>query len=567
MAAITYRLLAKTFNENYDAAYWGKIRALYEGGPGVRRALGDKALRAQLFPKHLGEEEYVYIERVKRAYLIPYMTFLIDQLVSSLATDPIRMSDDTDDGPEGSPKDIAADKEEISISGKVDGDPFYDGLMKNCARPDAPRMSLNELMKHQLLDALLCRRSWALVDLPRVLDGEQPQSRAEEEARGLNEPYVCHVAPEAVVDWELNDGGELLWANVCNVSRRRPSIDQGRTLVAESYTVYTVDTWTRYTWEYDCEEYPHGPDDETPPTRIETGAHSFGKVPLVQFELPEGLWAGGKLEGLQTQHFNQESALAWSMYRSLFQFIVVQLSEPDPLNPASEDTNRATNQVIGPGRIMQLAKDDKAQFLGPDAGPFDTAMKKQDQIRDEMFRIMHQLAAASDNSAASSGRSANSKQADQQTMLIVLRELGRRVRCHAEDIFEMVSAGRGEPDRTFSAQGADQFDAVSMDSLVTEAALLETIPIPSPTFQALYKFELVRGALPGATEEQLEVIMSELEQGITAEEELKKASTDVQMSRVQDGQLPGEPPPPEPGAQDTPPAKGPPAKAAKKSKK
>ncbi len=112
--------------------------------------------------------------------------------------------------------------------------------------------------------------------------------------------------------------------------------------------------------------------------------------------------------------------------------------------------------------------------------------------------------------------------------------------------------------------GEKAFDVISMDSLVTEAAVMETIPIPSPTFQALYRFELARNALPGATEDQLGVIMKELEQGITAESELQKTAHDVQKQRVEDGALPGEPPPqPDDGSGDAPPPK---AKGKKKSK-
>lgn len=542
MPGPTYKLLAKTLHDDVDLTYWAKIRALYAGGPGVRAALRNPHVRSVLFPMHLGEEQFIYDERVKRAYLIPYMTYLIDRLVSALGTDPVRMSEDSsDDTAQAEEPD-----EDSLLSGKVDGDPFYDAFWKNCARPDAPRQSFNQLLKCELLNALLCRRSWTLVDLPKVDPNAVITSRKDEEDLDLDKPYACHVDPENVLDWECDENGELLWVNVANVQCTRPSVLAGRSFMRETYTVYTREDWTRFIWEWDSETQ-ECPDEEAPPTRIEKGPHSFGRVPLVCFELPEGLWAGGKLEGLATQHFNQESALAWSMYRSLFQFLVVQLASPDPLNPVSEDPKRALNQVIGPGRIMQLAAEDKAAFLGPQAGPYEVAMKKQDQVRDEMFRIMDQLAAASDNSAGSKKQSGDSKQADQISLVIVLRELGRRMREHAEDIYEMVAAGRGEKNKQFTAQGADQFDVVSMDSLVTEAVALETVQIPSKTFKTLYKFELARNALPGATEAQLDAIMNELKDGISAEDDLNTsmqqnqlAAQDVQADRIEQGQMPGE---------------------------
>lgn len=549
----TYSKLRATKPDEYDAEYWGKIRALYSGMGVLRKALKDPKLRDLLFPKHLGEEEDIYKERIKRAFYLPYMGHLIDHMVATLSSDPIRLSQD-DVAPEGG-KAAAA---RVMLQGKTNGDPFYDEFFKDCSPPGGDRCSFNQLMRQQVTSALLFKRSWTLCEMPAMEPDEQPTNRLEEEKLTADNAYACPVDPECVLDWETDDDGELLWANVCSISRRRSGIEDGRDLVTETFTVYTSEGWTRYSYTYNPEKNP--PKDEQQPDKTESGKHSYGRVPLVMFELPDGLWAGGKIESIATEHFNKRNALSWGQYRSLFQFLGIKLGAPDALNPITEDPNRAVNQRIGPGRVMVLGEKDEVAYVTPSAEPFKIAMDDLAILRDEMHRVLDAMAQAVDNSGAALQRSAQSKQVDQSSTTVLLRELGRRTREHGEDVYEMVSIGRGE-DRMWTAQGMDQFDEVDMNNLVTEAATLETIAIPSKTFQALYKFELARRALPGATDDQLEQIMDELKEGITAEEELASATRDLTQSRIEEGVAPGETPPEQAGAA------APPKKGSKKPKK
>jgi hypothetical protein len=534
---ITYKLLHDVKHEEYDAPYWRKIHALYAGMSVMRRALTDKQVRDLLFPRHLGEEEWVYNERLKRVFYIPYMGQLIDYITAALAADPIRMSED-----ESASKTAAgAQANKVMLQGKVNGDTFYDKFNKDCSPPGGERMSFNQLIRYQTTQALLYRRAWTLVELPDMQESA-PRSRYEELKTIGDASYAVPVDPESVYDWECDDDGEMIWALVCCVERRRPGLEATRSIVREEYTYYTRTDWTRYVYEYDPDKNPPKP--EQPPDSTDgPHPHSFTRVPLIPFELPDGLWAGGKVESIACEHFNKRNALSWAEYRSLFQFLAVTLQEPSALNPISEDPDRAVAQPIGPGRVMKLAEKDDVRYISPDPAPFQIAMEDLAVLRDEMFRLLNMMAMSIDNSGAALKRSADSKQVDNQATSVVLKDLGRRGREHGEDIYEMVAMGRGEGGKQFTAQGMDQFDEVSMDSLVTEAATLEAVPIPSPTFQALYKFELARRALPGATEDQLEAIMDELKAGITAEAEIQKATQAAQQDRISQGVLPGEAPP------------------------
>jgi hypothetical protein len=526
LMAVTYERLCKITHHHYQPNYWAKLRALYAGG---YHLLDDRKLLEQLMPIHAGEEDLVYDERLKRAFYIPYFGQLVDFICAALASDPVKI--------ESNPK---------------GDDTFYSAFFANCLKPGGKRLSVNQLLREQVLTALLCRRSWVLVDLPSVeKDDPEPKSAFEEEQLGRLDAYALPVEPESVIDWERDDAGELEWANLCQVERARPSIDADRNHVRETYTIYDRQGWQRFLVEYDVDKGPPDAKKEIPPAAA--GPHSFGRVPLVGLRLPFGLWAGNKLESIAREHFNKRNALSWGEYRSLFQMLAVMLEPQHATSELTEDPDRAVRQPVGPGRVMVLAGNDKVQYLSPAAEPFRVAMEDLAVLRDEMHRVMHQMALSVDNSGAALQRSAKSKQVDQGSTAVVLRDLGRRAREHLQAIYEMVSLGRREK-LDWSASGMDQFDEVSMDQFVTEASLVETISIPSQSFQADYKFELARRLVPGATDERLALYKSEIEKNTTAESVLPQAPPVIDDL------------PPEPGDDqvDQPPALDP--KAVKKPK-
>lgn len=521
----TYKLLKSTHPE-YDAEYWRKIRALYAGG---RRllvdAFKDKHLLEKLFPRHLGEDDSIYVERQKRAFYIPYMGQLIDYIVSVLGSDPVTLN--------------AEEAGEDLAPGSIED--YYDDFMKNTARPGTEKVSLNQLLRVQMLNALLTKRAWTLVDFPRVpvgADGNpvKPASRKEEEDLGLDQAYCVPLEPEQVLDWQEDDDGELEWALVARASVRRAGVGAARNLKREEFTEYTRDGWTRFIYEYDPEKQPGRggpPTEDQEPDRIESGKHTFERVPLIPLPLPEGLWAGSKLESIAVQHFNARCALSWGQIRSLFQILVAKLAAPDPLNPISEDTDRALNQPIGPGRVVQLSEKDSFGWAGPDAAPFREAREDLASLKDEMFRVLQQMAMAVDSGSSTKKQSGDSKVMDYASSITLAKELGRRLREHAEDIFDMVARGRKDPERVWVARGAEEFDDINLDSFVQEAATLETVSVPSPTFQALYKYELARRLIPGATDEQLQTIWGELQTGITAESMVTEATQSATIATAE----------------------------------
>jgi len=487
--ALPYKLFQIKHPE-YDSKLWAKARAFYAGGAML---LGDTRLLKEVFPPHLQEENFVYEERCKRAYYIPYAGEIIDSICASLFAEPLRL--------ESEPQ----------------SDEWYEDWWDDCSAPAGRKQSVNQLLKDQLLTALLCRQSWTLVDLPDLPnDYGLPESLAEQEQAGLLDAYACTIDPENVYDWEETEDGELLWALICHKEMKRESLESGRNVIREEFTYYTPDAWKRWAIEYNIQNPPV---DSTEVEEMDEGSHSFGRVPLLRLKLSDGLWAMGKILPIAIAHFNKRNALSWAEYKSLFPVLASFQAAEDPLNPITEDPERAVNQKYGQGRIAMFGDKDRLEFVGPDAAPFEAAMKDLGTLRDEMHRVLHSMALSVDNSAAALQRSAESKQVDKSATMVILRSLGQTVKEHLIEVLEMVARGRGDKEVEWTPEGLEKFDEVAVEALMEQATTVDTISIPSATFKQIWIFQIARRLLgENATDEELDQIRAELEANITNEQ-------------------------------------------------
>lgn len=484
----------KVRHPEYDAGLWAKCRAFYAGGD---KLLGDRMLLQSVFPKHLAERVQIYEERCKRAFYIPYAGEIINSICSGLFAEQLVLRSD--------PETAATDE-------------FYEEFYDDVSPPGGRKQSLIELLKVQVLTALLCRRAWTLVDLPEgpQFEFEKPETAAAEEAMGLTEAYAVTIDPEMVLDWEEGGDGELEWALILHKHCKRDGIDGSRELVTEEYTFYSEEEWAKYAITYKKSEPP--PDDtEVPETA--RGKHSFGRVPLVRLEVPDGMWAMGKILPIAIAHMNLRNALSWAEYKSLFPVLAAFKQGLDVTNPATEDPNRDAAATYGQGYVAGFAEKDRLEYVGPDPGPFTAALADLNNLRDEMHRVLHQMALSVDNSGAALQRSGESKQVDQQSASIILRALGQVVRDHVIEVLETVQVCRDEEPAEWRPEGMEKYDEVSVDGLLAQAETVDVVSIPSAKFKQLWTYNLARRLLgENANDDELEEIREELEENITNEQ-------------------------------------------------
>lgn len=459
---LTWAQLKHT-HPDYLIDYWNECRALTAGG---RRLLGNIDLLKKLLPKHAEEEQYVYDERLSRAFFIPYPGEIVGDLVAGLAQDPVR----------------------------VTAEPKPEEFYTDCFLQDVDRqgMTVTAFVQNRMREALQVRVAWSLVDLPKR--GDVPlDSLAAEEAAGVLRAYVVPLEAESVTDWEEDEEGSLLWVLV----RRKLTVRSGPGAapeVLERFTFYTREEWVRFEVRHAPDKEPADKDDFAP---VLAGAHSFGAVPVVRLELPEGLWALDKLHSIARAHFNQRNAFSWSQFKHLFPLLTAFLGPEQGSGgevPSDAQTNpeRATQQVYGTGRVHVFGAKDDVRYVSPDGGVFTVAAADLNTLRDEMHRVTSMMASTIDNTAAAVGRSGESKQQDKSSRDVVLAALGVICLDHVHDVLRLVASGRKDPLHKWSVNGLSEFDSVSAASAVESAQLVDGLTIPSPTFWRTY-----RGILAG----------------------------------------------------------------------
>jgi len=541
---MTYAQLKRTHAE-YDLAYWTELRVLYEGG---KKLLGNRALLRKIMPMHIGENKQHYHERLERAYYVNLMAVVIDFIVAGLGLDPVKL--------------IPPGGEDAPVP------PFYVDFQENTAPAGSDNdVPLHELICEQVRDGLLLGRWWTLVDMPPKGDAA---SEAEQIESGQLHAYAIAVPCEQMLNWCVQ-GGRLKWALRCQ--REQNLLDPADKVawIVETYTVYTEDKWWRYVVRYTEDDAPsevrtRPPGKEELQPIAAAGEHTFGRVPAMLHVLPVGLWAGNKLLSIVKAYFNKLNALDWAELKDalqqLYEFLGPEIPGVDKeISEAQTDSDRHKDQPRGPGYYQVRGADDRAEYVGPDTSGLVQIRDSIKELKQDGLRVTYQMALSEDSKGALIHRSAESKDKDHAATGVVLAALGREAREHTSKIGNTVAQGRGD-EVGWTSAGLENFEAEDLAELVEMSMQLETVSIPSATYEKKRKLRLAKSVLRAdATPATMRQVEAELNTAITQETlEMRSAISAGEVDPVAEKQA-------EIGAkddeEDAPPGKKPAAKARK----
>lgn len=528
--SIQYKALQQR-HPDYNEDYWARCRVFYKGG---KCLLENKTMMKRVFPQHRNEDDAIYAMRRQMAHYTNYAGEIIDELLAKLNSDPLRLEAE-------------------------DADVFYTELLENCAPPGARAVRFGDLLQQLLLTAMQCGRSWVLVDLPPADPTSEAGSLQEQEAAGSLNAWCVEVQPESVIDWEIDRNGILEWALVCYKSRKRNGITGSRSLVRETYIYYTADEWAKWevVYDEDVETGEEGgqPRDEDMIPMSDRGTHGFGRVPLQPLDLPEGLWAMGKLESLAREHFNKRCALSWAEFKALMP-VLYEFHDNSPENQAlggeGGDLDRAYNQPRSTAHVQVRNANDRVEWAAPPAECFTHALDSCKSVRDEMHRVVHQMARSADMNKAAIRRSGESKAQDENGTNIVLEALGDLMREFAKELLRLVAIGRKDEQVEWLATGLSNFQDGNLGALLDQESVLDTaIEVPSPTFKRLRKFQIAKKVLGDAVREpELETIKEEIQKFYSLEREIESYGLNYEPPEDDPEPAPEVPAPKTPGNEE-----------------
>ena len=513
--AISYGRLKKHHPE-YRPQHMRILQALYRGGSAL---LDDPDIMKAVFPKHEGETEASYAERLRRAHYVGHFGAVINYIVAGLAQDPARL---------------------VDAEGETVPDGYWSELMKDASAPGGEERALDMMIRADwTTDALVSGWSWLRSDLPQPDD--TAVTKLDEERAGVNRGYFVHVPALCVTDWSAK-GGRLNWIRV--YSREQPDENPAadRDTVIHEWTMWNAEGFATYRVAVNKDKPEPREEDMIGP--VDIGRHSFGEVPFTRMVMPPGLRAGEILYSLAIEFFNQSCADSWNRirngYQQLYEFLGGELPGVDtPIGQAQEDPHRAKRQRRGPGTVQERGADDKAMYVGPDMG--GTAIQRQAlaELRDDIYRVLSLMALSQDTQGAMIKRSGESKEQDGIATEVVLGSLGKVVIAAFVAAVSMLARGVGEeaPD----VKGYERFNTESADALIERRALQAGAEIASARYQQLRDLRIARADLGrDATADDLRLIEQQLGTGITQEAiEMKGEADAATLTRT----IKGEPSP------------------------
>lgn len=536
MATLKYGLIDHKHPE-WKGAYWDLCERMRKGGSALLQ--DRRALKACLRPG-MNEADDTWIERSARAVYPNYPGEICGYLVATVFSDPLSIALDGDgDEPAEAPKEWADWFEDVSRPGS------------------AKRVSFQDHMKAVTDRALTDGVAYTLVDFPKREKGVEVYTKAQESAAGLSWPYLCEIDPSAVIEWEDDDAGDLVWSVIKSVRAERKSITEGRDVVVETFRVLDRDKWQLWEFRYRTKPNrgaddkiplrPDGPKPEDEVTLLDQGAHTFGRVPLIRHRMPAELWAMDRMFSLACATLQNASGAQWLLAHvntptPYLKYQNVQHDKESPA-PAVEGERKMPSQT---GGVMQLAENDELGWSSPGPELMKPSMEMKAWDRTEIYRTMDAMARAIDPSAASNKQSGESKAMDATTTSVISGEIGSGfVLPEALTILRVVEAGRGDEPAEWLVRGCEEVEIESPAAVVDELSALALADLPAP-FMVDEIMRAYRIRHPEASEKRVEEVRKAAEEKYAQDAEVKTAEKDAAMAgheRVKEGVDPatGEP--------------------------
>jgi hypothetical protein len=500
-------------NPELDCLHLNKLQACYRGSRAVR------AMIHHFITQNEFEDVKRYEQRKQQAPYLNYTGPILDKFAAMLLASPPNAQIATDSGEQKDPEEFWLDWRK-----DVDGN----------------GTDLTQFMREQFTDAMMKRRAIWTLRLPDD-EGEPATNKAEWQKRELGNVILEELETQDCIDWRCDKKGQLLWLihHTTEMPRELPTDD--RDSVVETWKIYTREVVDTYRIKYDQNKPPKDTD-EIP--QVDTWAHGLGECPLIVLTMPEGLWVADRVYEAQLEHFRIAAALSWSFKATCYALALFHLI----------DSTKAPQ--MGAGLGVFLDAEDRVDWLAPPTAHLAAMQGEKVALKDEIYRVVHQMADSSSNNAGTIGRSGVSKQADLFSTRTILESFSQLVRSAIERTYTMAARLRGtDTDVNWTITGLDQFEDLDLKELIESITGAETIGMPSVKYQEEIRRMLLDSLLPNADESTRAAIMLEIKEGLeklqAQKEEQAQAQIDLQKTMIEGAhaanQLNGAGPPKTPG--------------------
>ena len=411
---------------------WRKYRHLYAGGEEFRQHAAEYLVR-----RHK-EVMDVYHERLERVFYENYLGSIIDWYMATLVR-----------------KEPA-----ITYDGSGErGKDFFNALLQNA---DLRGTTLTQFFKEQLTEAMVCGKSYIVVDFPKT--STPVLSRADEDASGRSRAYLMGYTADEVINWSYDDRGQMEWVVIRTSCLKQDSVKSFGWKKETRWIYYDRARYEIY------EEQESAPNQNKGIHLVDEGPHGFasiGRVPVFEIRLSAGLWLANKAALLQLEHFNKSNALGWAITMGLFATPVIY-------------SERDFKQIIGESYYVQLGPQDRIGWMEPEGKVYQIAADNLDRLKNEIYRVSYLMQQAGDGSGGN--QSGLSKQWDFSVTQEILGAYGDVMKDSMRNVLNAIAEAR-QDELTIDVTGIDEFDISDFSSEAKDAQSLLDLGIQSPTLR------------------------------------------------------------------------------------
>jgi hypothetical protein len=390
----------------------------------------------------------------------------------------------------------------------------------------------------QLLEMMmLYRRAFVLIDKPKRPDPSVAtiNTRADEKALGLDQPYVVLYEPKNVFNWQLDKYGNLKWIIIKTVE------DDQDDPLGPSQRVANWYVFDRQKFQHFQFKSPEKDtrniaafwkdsvldDENAQPELVDAGPHAlsaFDQVPVRCCELPLSLWFANRTYLQILEHVDQYNGYTWKLFMSNYPQLVIQTER--------ELTGITKSEVS----FVQLDPNDKIFYLEPDGKSLDHSRMQLMDLRQEVYRGFHLQAQAKQNTATADGASGYSKEMEMAPAVDMLAAFGDILRAQQQLILTDYKKCAGMP-----YDGTDQPDVngyrfetkpIMQNIAVAQAVVDLGLPDKSPTLERYLDKQVAIAAMDGANEDDKEAALKEIDEAPTRKEQ-KDAEQQAQADAFQ----------------------------------
>jgi len=451
------------------AEAWRTYGDLYSGGERLRANADRYLIRRHKEP---GE---VYGERLSRVFYENYAGSIIDWYTATLfRREPVILFDGRNDA----------------------GRSFFCQLLEDC---DLRGSSITEFFRARFVETLVFGRSHILIDFPRR--PRVAETRAEEDAGGASRAYLAGFTPNELVNWSYDDHGNYEWVVLRTTALTKAKAEDPEWVWETKWVYFDKENFRTYqhTEERSTGLLPMGGDARSGAELIDAGRHGLAKlrrVPLIDLQIPEGLWLMNKAGLLQLEHFNKSNALSWALTMGLFAMPVIY-------------SERDWNQMVGESYYIQLGAGDRFGWTEPEGKVYQIASDNLGRLQEEIYRVCY-LSQAGGALSGNGQQSGLSKQRDFAITQEVLRAYGDATKDAIKRVLNAASDAR-EDGLTIEVSGMDEFDIGDFSTEVADARALLELETGSPTLKKQVFKKLALKYLCDSRQELKDQIVAEID--------------------------------------------------------